>query len=155
MPTSPNAASPRVPDPSNALLTISRKGWLLLPLWVFINGRPLGLLRNKSVTLEMSPGTYEIGICIWGRIIRWEIKIGGQSEVTLHAGDKRQVLITDRELWWNILFDIDLVLWIASLFYTLPSPYNWIYEVVSNGFFVIWLVRIILRRKRYFVLKLS
>lgn len=32
------------------------------------------------------------------------------------------MMITDKERWWNILFDIDLVLWLAKMFFELLIP---------------------------------
>ena len=52
----------------------------------------------------------------------------------------------DRERLWNILFDIDLVLWVVSWFVTMPP----IYRILSDAFFVIWLVRLVVIRKRYY-----
>ena len=63
--------------------------------------------------------------------------------------------ITDRERWWNLLFDLDLVIWIACMFIELPEPWNVVYHVLSEGFFVLWLLRILIIRKRYFRLKTS
>jgi len=155
MSTPPKNTTPPVPPKGAACLTISRKGWLLLPVWVFVNGRPLGLMRNKAVTLEMPPGNYEIGIWIWGRLFGKDIKIGGQTMANVKAGDSRQMQVSDRELWWNLLFNIDMVLWIASFFFTLPSPWMLVYEIVSTLVFLVWLTRIIIKRNRYFVLNVK
>ena len=56
----------------------------------------------------------------------------------------------DKERYWDILFSIDMLLWIASLFIELNSPYSTIYNIISEGFFIIWLIHIIVSRKRYF-----
>ena len=61
--------------------------------------------------------------------------------------------ITDRERIWNILFDIDLVIWVASFFFTLPSPWNIVYHALSDGFFALWIARLIIIRDRYYKLK--
>ena len=55
----------------------------------------------------------------------------------------------DRERLWNILFDIDLILWIVSLFVTMPLAY----KIISDAFFAIWLIRLIIIRKRYYTLE--
>ena len=52
----------------------------------------------------------------------------------------------DRERLWNILFDIDLVAWLVSLFVTMPT----IYKIVSDAFFAVWLIRLVAIRKRYY-----
>ena len=56
----------------------------------------------------------------------------------------------DKERYWDILFSIDMLLWIASLFIELNRPYSTIYNIISEGFFIIWLIDIIVSRKRYF-----
>ena len=57
---------------------------------------------------------------------------------------------SDRERWWNILFNIDVLLWLIKRFSTFGEPWDTVYEVLSNGFFVIWMLRIWLIRKNYF-----
>ncbi|MCQ2960235.1 MAG: PhzF family phenazine biosynthesis protein [Bacteroidales bacterium] len=47
-------------------------------------------------------------------------------------------------------FQKELRLWIAKLFFEHPYPWNTIYEVVSNGFFVLWAIRIWCIRNNYF-----
>ena len=54
---------------------------------------------------------------------------------------------------YNILFDIDLVIWMASFFFTLPSPWNIVYHALSDGFFALWIARLIIIRDRYYKLK--
>ena len=51
------------------------------------------------------------------------------------------------------MFDIDLVLWLSSMFFTLPGTWDTVYHAVSDGFFLLWIVRLVLIRKRYFVLE--
>ena len=41
---------------------------------------------------------------------------------------------------------IDLVLWIVSWFVTMPP----LYKILSNVFFAVWLVRLVVIRKRYY-----
>lgn len=60
------------------------------------------------------------------------------------------MMITDKERWWNILFGIDLVLWLIRFFIEFPYPWNIVYEVVSNGFFALSLARIWFIRNKYF-----
>ena len=55
-------------------------------------------------------------------------------------------LFRDRERLWNLLFDIDLIVWLVSLF----IPLTWLYRILSDSFFVIWLVRLLIIRKRYY-----
>ena len=55
-------------------------------------------------------------------------------------------LFRDREWLWNLLFDIDLIVWLVSLF----IPLTRLYRILSDSFFVIWLVRLLIIRKRYY-----
>lgn len=127
-----------------ALLTLHRKQLfkLSIPYWVFINEQPVGIMQSKKVNIQIPPGQYDLSIRIILALWKWRFQIRGEKKVILQEGQHLHLLITDRERWWNILFDIDLVFWIAKLFFELPYPWNTIYEVVSNGFFVLWAIRI-------------
>ena len=59
---------------------------------------------------------------------------------------QRTFLFHDRERLWNLLFDIDLIVWLVSLF----IPLTRLYRILSDSFFVIWLVRLLIIRKRYY-----
>lgn len=135
-----------------ALLTLHRKQLfkLSIPYWVFINEQPVGIMQSKKVNIQIPPGQYDLSIRIILALWKWRFQIRGEKKVILQEGQHLHLLITDRERWWNILFDIDLVFWIAKLFFELPYPWNTIYEVVSNGFFVLWAIRIWYIRNNYF-----
>ena len=66
---------------------------------------------------------------------KWHLSIGGERTITVLPETHQNIRITGRERWWNILFNIDLCLWIASFFVTLPHPWDLIYHIVSEGFF--------------------
>lgn len=125
---------------------------LFLPLWVFINGQPLGVMRGESVTIELPEGTYNIAVKLLFQVWKLRFGIEGSSIVTASESLPLNLRVTDRERLWNILFDLDLVVWLASLFFTLPSPWNLVYHVLSDGFFLIWIIRLIVVRKRYYKL---
>lgn len=135
-----------------ALLTLHRKQLfkLSIPYWVFINEQPVGIMQSKEVNIQIPPGQYDLSIRIILALWKWQFQIKGEKKVILHEGQHHDLMITDRERWWNILFDIDLIFWIAKLFFELPYPWNTIYEVVSNGFFVLWAIRIWYIRNNYF-----
>lgn len=137
-----------------ALLTLHRKQLfkLSIPYWVFINEQPVGIMQSKKVNIQIPPGQYDLSIRIILALWKWRFQIRGEKKVILHEGQHHDLMITDRERWWNILFDIDLIFWIAKLFFELPYPWNTIYEVVSNGFFVLWAKRIWYIRNNYFKL---
>jgi len=137
-----------------AILTLHRKQLfkLSIPYWVFINEHPVGIMQSKEVNIQMPNGQYDVSIWIMFRIFKWQFHIGGQKKISIQDNETKKLFITDKEKWWNILFDIDLVLWLAKLFFELPYPWNIVYEVISNGFFVLWLARIWFIRDRYFQL---
>ena len=134
------------------ILTLHRRQMfkLSIPYWVFINEHPIGIMQGKEVSIELPPSQFDLSIKILFRLFKWQFSIGGKSKVCLSEGEHLHLRITDKERWWNILFDIDLILWLAKMFFELPHPWNIVYEVVSNGFFALWLARIWFIRKRYF-----
>lgn len=134
------------------LLTLHRKQLfkLSIPYWVFINEQPVGIMQSKEVNIQIPPGQYDLSIRIILTLWKWRFQIKGEKKVFLKEGQHLDLMITDRERWWNILFDLDLVFWIAKLFFELSYPWNTIYEVVSNGFFVLWAIRIWYIRNNYF-----
>ena len=138
-----------------ARITLHRKPLLkkmMLPYWVFINEQPLGVMRGESVAIDLPEGTYRIGVKLLFKLWKWQLGIGGENVITTSDLVPANVRITDHERLWNILFDIDLVVWLASFFFTLPSPWNVVYHALSDGFFIVWIARIIIIRNKYFKL---
>ena len=139
-----------------AKLTLHRKPLsrkFILPLIVSVNGQPIGMMRGESVSIEMPEGTYNIAVRLMFQLWKWRFGIGGGRIVSVVEELPTTLEITDRERIWNILFDIDLVIWVASFFFTLPSPWNIVYHALSDGFFVLWIARLIIIRDRYYKLK--
>lgn len=132
-----------------------------LPRQVRLNGRLVGILQRQEAGITLPAGKYALSIAFGGPIrLPWSSKVidlSVSTEETVSVSDDAPVTITfsDRERIWNILFDIDLVLWIAEFFITLPSPWNHIYSILSNTFFAIWMLRIFLIRKRYYKFHIS
>ena len=56
----------------------------------------------------------------------------------------------DREKIWDIIFWADMVLWLVKRLINLPEPWELISEILSNGFFAVWLMRVWIIRKKYF-----
>lgn len=137
------------------LLHIHRKQHfkLSIPYWIFLNDQSVGIMRHKDVSLQLPPGQYKLSVKIVLGLFKWRLQIGGSNVVSLQEGEQRHVRVTDRERWWNLLFDIDLVVWLARLFFTFPYPWNILYEVISNGFFLLWAIHIWVIRERYFQLQ--
>lgn len=140
-----------------ALLTLHRKQRfkVAIPYWVFIDGQPVGMMRSSDVGIDLPEGSYNLAVKIVLGLWKWRLDIGGDTVVTLSDQLPTRVRITDRERWWNLLFDLDLIFWIACMFIELPEPWNVVYHVLSEGFFAIWIIRILVIRNRYFKLMTS
>ncbi len=138
-----------------ALITLHRRQRfkLAIPYWIMVNDTPVGLMRTGEVSLSVPTGTYRVQVKVLFRVWKWLWGVGGSREVSIAEGQHLHYTITDRERWWNILFNIDLVVWLASFFFTLPAPWDVVYHIVSEGFFALWLLRIIIIHNRYFVIK--
>lgn len=103
--------------------------------------RLISRLRKKTTTIDLSVSCTTC-ITTYGTATGNSAHAHQQTKST----EQQTLMFRDREMLWNILFDIDLLLWIVSLFVTLPT----IYKILSDTFFVIWLLRLILIRKRYY-----
>ena len=118
-----------------------------LPHAVFINGLYVGMMKDHDLRIEIQTGSYSLKVQFGGLI---PLGKSGKSLDTAQVGVPQEgdVLCEfhDRERLWNILFDIDLILWVVSWFVTLPS----LYKILSDVFFVIWLVRLVVIRKSYY-----
>lgn len=134
------------------ILTLHRRQIfkLSIPYWVFINEHPIGIMQGKEVSIELPPAQFELSIKILFKLFKWQFSIEGKRKVCLFEVENLHLMITDKERWWNILFDIDLVFWLIRFFVEFPYPWNIVYEVVSNGFFAFWLARMLFVRDRYF-----
>ena len=104
---------------------------LSIPYWVFlnessvtsaerINEHPIGIMQGKEISIELPPSDFDLSIKILFRLFKWQFSIGGKRKVCLSEGEHLHLMIIDKERWWNILFDIDLVLWLAKMFFELP-----------------------------------
>lgn len=126
-----------------------------LPHAIFINGYFAGMMKDNDAYIEVPPGSYSLRVQFGGPLRLG--KSGKSIDLSLSSTTqvevpKNEVIVCefhDRERLWNILFDIDLVLWIVSLFVTMPL----LYKILSNLFFAIWLVRLVIIRKRYYKIK--
>ena len=123
-----------------------------LPHLVFIDGLYAGTMQGDIIKIYVPAGTYLVRVQFGGRIPLGrsgrsiDLSVSSTQEVLIVRGQDTTMTFHDRERLWNVLFDIDLVLWIASLFISMPP----LYKVLSDAFFVVWLVRLVLIRKRYY-----
>ena len=115
-----------------------------LPNRIFINGRLVGIMQQKKVSVMIPKGRYTL-------MIQSAIPfLYATDEVEIEAGVENVVTFKNRERLWDILFTIDLVLWIAGFFVTLPAPWDLVYEIATNTFLAIWLIYEFCIRKKYY-----
>lgn len=134
------------------------KSFLHLPHMIYLNNIPLGIMgrvgkdalnpKLKKAPLEatilLNPGHYTL--CVRS-MFKWFY-----STIELDVSeDKTSVIEFDhKEFWWDMLFLGDIVICIALQFIELASPWETVYDVVSNGVFLVWLIHEIRIRKKYF-----
>jgi len=118
---------------------------LAIPHKLWINGRMLGIMKDKEVNIEMPAGLYTVTIQSMFPFL------SATTQVRVGEGAVNVLSFHDREKWWDYLFTIDMVLWIAEFFFTLPAPWGLVYKICTNGYFVIWLLYEWIIRKRYFL----
>lgn len=123
-----------------------------LPHAVFINGYYAGMIKDSDLRIEIPAGSYSLKVQFGGLIPldksgkSLDLSVSSTAQVEVPQEEDVLCEFHDRERLWNILFDIDLILWVVSWFVTLP-PF---YKILSDVFFVIWLVRLVVIRKRYY-----
>lgn len=135
-----------------------------LPHFIFVDGLYAGTMHGDSIDIPIPSGLHQLRVQCGGRIPLGksgrsiDLSVSGTHtidtpRVRRHrtVGDEPFVIVDfhDRERLWNILFDIDLIAWIVSLFVTFPP----IYRILSDAFFVLWIIRLIIIRKRYYHFK--
>ena len=111
-----------------ARLTIiqkKRKFTPMLPHKILIGGQLLGLMRTPSVTINIPQGIYEVTVQSVFPFIKTSVI------VKIDEGVDNVLEFDDKEKYWDIVFSLDMILCIASLF-------------------AIWLIHIIVISKRYF-----
>ena len=121
-----------------------RKFTPMLPHRILIGGQMLGLMRTPSVTINMPQGIYEVTVQSVFPFIRTS------ATVKIDEGVDNVMEFEDKEKYWDVVFSLDMILWAASLFIDLQKPYSTIYHIVSETLFIIWLIHIIVVRKKYF-----
>ena len=121
-----------------------RKFTPMLPHRILIGGQMLGLMRTPSVAINMPQGIYEVTVQSVFPFIRTS------ATVKVDEGVDNVMEFEDKEKYWDIVFSLDMILWAASLFIELQKPYSTIYHIVSEVLFLIWLIHIIVVRKKYF-----
>ena len=130
--------------PTLTIIQKKRKFTPMLPHKILIGGQIIGLMRRPSVRIDIPQGLYEVTI----QSIFPFIKTA--AIVKIEEGVDNVLEFEDKEKYWDMVFSLDMVLWIASLFIELQKPYSTVYHIVSEGLFAIWLIHIIVIRNKYF-----
>lgn len=123
-----------------------------LPYALFIDDLYAGTMQGDEVRIEAPPGSYRLRIQFGGRVPigkkgkSIDLSVSATQQVEVPRENDTIVTFHDRERIWNILFDLDLIAWIVSLFVTFPP----VYKIISDVFFAVWIIRLILIRKRYY-----
>ena len=127
-----------------------------LPKLLFIDGLYAGTMQGDELSMQMPAGNYSLRVQFGGRVPLGkngrsiDLSVSSEQE-SLTVQGNTVVEFHDRERLWNVLFDIDLIVWIVSFFIPLPR----LYKIVSDVFFAVWLVRLLVIRKRYYKLKVK
>lgn len=116
-----------------------------IPHKVYVNNVPVGMMSGDEVSVQFpSDGMYHV------RIQSLIPFISGSAVCNVESNVRNVLRFKDREKIWDMLFGVDIVLWILSLILTFPHPWNIVYEVFTNGYFVFWIVYEYAIRKKYF-----
>lgn len=115
-----------------------------IPHKILINGNFIGIMQQKQVSIDMPAGMFQFSI---QSVIPY---FSSSTIINVQENVENHLVFQDREKWWDILLIIDLILWTWRFFWKFPSPWNWIYEVFTNGILILWLLYEWLIRKKYF-----
>jgi len=124
----------------------------LLPHVVFIDGLFYSTMQGDTMKLDIPAGCYSLRVQFGGRLPLGksgrsiDLSLSSTCPVEVRRNSDTTLVFHDRERIWNILFDIDLAVWIVSLFVAMPV----FYKIFSDAFFLVWLLRLVLIRKRYY-----
>lgn len=107
---------------------------LSLPHKIYIDNYYIGIVKGKSATINGFPlGRYNI-------MIQSMIPYFSSSSTIEIKEGSNTVEFKDKEKIWDILFTIDIVLWIVKRFITLEPTINLWYEIITNGYLILWIV---------------
>lgn len=126
-----------------------------LPHAVFLDGLFAGMLEDDRLRLNAPKGCYALKVQFGGRVPigrigkSIDISVSSTKQIEVPSMGNVEYVFHDRERLWNILFDIDLIAWVVSWFVTMPP----IYKIFSDVFFAVWIVRLVLIRKKYYKIK--
>lgn len=115
-----------------------------IPHKILIDGHLLGIMKDKQVSIEMPAGSYDITIQSLVPLI------SATQHIELPPLRESTLSFSDREQYWDALVLLDIVLWSIKSLLRLTSPWTWIYEIFTNGTFILWLIYEWCIRNKYF-----
>ncbi len=115
-----------------------------LPNRIIINGKFVGIMQQRRVSIMIPKGNYQIMVQSMFPFLY------ATAEINVEPDVENFVMFRNREKLWDILFTIDLILWCAKFFFTLPAPWDLIYEITTNTFLAIWLIYEFSIHKKYY-----
>ena len=129
-----------------------------LPHAVFLDGLYAGIVgKDGQLRLNAPRGTYYLKVQFGGRVPigksgkSIDMSVSSTKQIEVPASGDVECVFHDRERLWNILFDLDLIAWVVSWFVQMPP----MYKIVSDAFFAVWLLRLVLIRKKYYKIKIE
>lgn len=129
-----------------------------LPHTVFLDGLFAGVVgKDDRLRLNAPRGNYELKVQFGGRVPigksgkSIDFSLSSTKQIEVPASGDVECLFHNRERLWNLLFDIDLIAWVVSWFVEMPP----IYKIISDAFFLLWLVRLVLIRKKYYKIEIK
>ncbi len=118
----------------------------VIPHKLILNEQLVGIIQTPTVQVELPQGRYRVTIQSMVPFL------SASTWIEISTEFRNVLTVRDRERWWDLLFAVDLLLWVAELFFQLPEPWDLIYKIFTNGYFVVWLIYEWSIRKKYFVL---
>lgn len=120
-----------------------------MPHKILINGQFIGIMKSEQIVVELPYGDYDVSI---QSMIPY---FSSSLRVPVSPRHESVLRFSDREQWWDALFVLDIILWLIKRFLHLAAPWTWIYEIFTNGYFVLWIIYEWLIRHNYFKLELD
>lgn len=119
---------------------------------LYIDGIIISILKGKTEKVYLTPGNHTITIKVIVPILKWTITFVSTRTINVPPLGT-SICFGNKERIWNLLFDLDLLLCIIGFIVDIPSPWNIVYEVMSNGFFIIWIIHLWHIKDNYFYIK--
>lgn len=129
-----------------------------MPHQVILNGRLTGVMSTPQARLHLPAGYYMLTIRTGsfvpvgkkGKTL--DMTVSSTLPIQVTDGVYNCLDFNEKGRWWDIVFMIDLLVWLVSFGLTIPHPWKIVYHVLSDGFFIAWLIRLIIVRKRYYTM---